>query len=151
MEAEYSIYDIAKWFLEKESMTPKKLQKLCYYAQAWSNALLNKNMINDTKFEAWAHGPVSPELYDKYREYRWNMIPLTETQIYVDEQSEDLLESVWITYGNKSANELEALTHTETPWRMARNRAGASEGDRCNELISEQDMSQYYRSIYVGD
>lgn len=151
MNKEYSVFDIASWFLCKESMTPKKLQKLCYYAQAWSNALLKKDILNDTKFEAWAHGPVSPELFSKYREYKWNMIPKEEEHITLDEQTDDLLESVWITYGEKSANELEALTHTEMPWRMARNRAGASEGERCNELISADDMANYYRSIYVGD
>lgn len=29
----YSVYDIADWFLSKEEMAHKKLQKLCYYAQ----------------------------------------------------------------------------------------------------------------------
>lgn len=30
----YSIFDVANWFLSKGDMTQKKLQKLCYYAQA---------------------------------------------------------------------------------------------------------------------
>ncbi len=30
----YSVYDIANWFLLKQEMTHKKLQKLCYYSQA---------------------------------------------------------------------------------------------------------------------
>ena len=33
--AKYSVFEIANWFLLKESMSHKKLQKLCYYAQAW--------------------------------------------------------------------------------------------------------------------
>ena len=37
----YSIYEIADWFLNKGPMTQKKLQKLCYYAQAWNYALNN--------------------------------------------------------------------------------------------------------------
>ena len=36
----YNIFDIANWFLSKESMPQKKLQKLCYYAKAWSLVLL---------------------------------------------------------------------------------------------------------------
>ena len=60
---QYSIFDVSEWFLSKESMTPKKLQKLSYYFEAWCHALFNRSLINDTRFEAWIHGPVSPELY----------------------------------------------------------------------------------------
>lgn len=152
MEHKYSIYDVAHWFLTRESMTPKKLQKLCYYAQAWSNALFDSPLISDTLFEAWAHGPVSSELYSEYKEYRWNPIEkIDELNVEFDERSADLLESVWLTYGDKSANELEALTHVEQPWKSARSRAGVYEGQRCNEAITNEDMKNYYRSIYIGD
>ena len=151
MNKKYSIFEIADWFLNKESMTPKKLQKLCYYAQAWINALLDDSIIDDSEFQAWAHGPVSPELYNKYREYRWNSIPKCTSPAAIDNQTVDVLESVWITYGDKSANELEALTHTELPWKQARLRAGVSEGDSCREKISTEDMANYYKSVYVGD
>ena len=33
----YSVFDIADWFLKKGNMTQKKLQKMCYYAQAWTS------------------------------------------------------------------------------------------------------------------
>lgn len=32
----HDLCEVAEWFLRKEPMTHKKLQKLCYYAQAWS-------------------------------------------------------------------------------------------------------------------
>ena len=41
----YSVFDIANWFLLKEEMTQKKLQKLCYYAQAWCYALKGYRLI----------------------------------------------------------------------------------------------------------
>ena len=41
-EVKYSIGNIADWFLSQSSMTHKKLQKLCYYLQAWSLALYKK-------------------------------------------------------------------------------------------------------------
>lgn len=51
-------------------MTPKKkLQKLTYYAEVWSHALLDRSIVNDTNFEAWAYGPASSELYGKYRDF----------------------------------------------------------------------------------
>ncbi|WFQ91019.1 hypothetical protein MFERI13461_00453 [Mycoplasma feriruminatoris] len=42
MRPKYSYKDISDWFLSKESMTPKKLQKLTYYAEAWALALFNQ-------------------------------------------------------------------------------------------------------------
>ncbi|MGN0639342.1 MAG: Panacea domain-containing protein [Oscillospiraceae bacterium] len=70
----YAITDVANWFLSKESMTHKKLQKLCYYAQAWGLALFNLR-ITDSRFEAWVHGPVSPGLFQLYKEFYWHPIP----------------------------------------------------------------------------
>lgn len=148
----YSIFEIADWFLAKESMTPKKLQKLAYYAESWSRALLDRSIVQDTEFEAWAHGPVSPELYDKYRDYGWNDIPKNNKFVDIsDEKDLDLLESVWLTYGEMSANALEAQTHVETPWENARFRGQADEGDFCKEKISKEDMANFYKSIYAGD
>lgn len=150
-ENTYSVFKIADWFLGKADMTPKKLQKIAYYAESWSNALRSKKLINDTEFQAWAHGPVSPELYRKYKGYGWNLITDKPKVEIEDEIVVDLLESVWVTYGEKSANELEALTHQEAPWRIARLKANASEGEACQEVISPEDMASYYNSIYIGN
>ena len=35
MKGKYDVVSIAAWFLTKDNMTLKKLQKLCYYSQAW--------------------------------------------------------------------------------------------------------------------
>lgn len=147
---QYSIFDVSEWFLSKESMTPKKLQKLSYYFEAWCHALFNCSLINDTHFEAWVHGPVSPELYNEYKEYGWNDIEQHKDNSETFEpKALELLQSVWLTYGNKSANELEALTHSEIPWRNARK--GLEETEPSNNKISSQDMHEYYLSIYIGD
>lgn len=146
----YDILDIAQWFLSKESMTPKKLQKLTYYAEAWSNALFERHLISDDNFEAWVHGPVSPKLYKEYKGYKWQEIPEKEdnSSVFKDEDL-DLLESVWVTYGHNSANDLEALTHTESPWINAR--IGLNEDESSNNIISTEDMKDYYSRIYIGD
>ncbi|GAD41456.1 hypothetical protein Javan59_0006 [Streptococcus phage Javan59] len=148
---QYSIFDVSEWFLSKESMTPKKLQKLSYYFEAWCHALFNRSLINDTHFEAWVHGPVSPELYNEYKEYGWNDIEQhkKDNSETFEPKALELLQSVWLTYGDKSANELEALTHSEIPWRNARK--GLEETEPSNNQISSQDMHEYYLSIYIGD
>ncbi len=145
--ANYSVYDVAEWFLQKEKMTHKKLQKMCYYAQAWSYALLNEPLM-DTKFEAWIHGPVSPELYNKYKGNSWKDLEPENRELSFDPKTVDLLESVYVTYKDLSGNSLEALTHSEFPWQNARRGCKPNEG--CNRVIDPFDMAKYYKSIYTG-
>jgi uncharacterized phage-associated protein len=75
-----TIYTISDFFLSKRALTPKKLQKLVYYAYAWFIALNNQSAeeIESVLFEeapeAWVHGPVFPSLYAKYKGYCWHEI-----------------------------------------------------------------------------
>ena len=69
----YSVYDVANWFLSKGEMTHKKLQKLCYYAQAWCYALKGYR-LEDTDFQAWVHGPVSPALWERFKGFGYDSI-----------------------------------------------------------------------------
>lgn len=146
--AKYSIFEIANWFLLKETMTHKKLQKLCYYAQAWFYALKDFR-LTDATFEAWVHGPVSPVLYDKFKAFGYHAIKLAGNYIpRIDLEDEELLESVWQTYGDHTGNALEALSHSEPPWIEAR--MGYDPDERCNVPISVDIMKKYYASIYLG-
>ena len=144
-----TIYELADWFLAKEPMTNKKLQKLCYYAIAWGWALLDRAIVEDGAFEAWVHGPVSKSLYQKYSPYKWNLIDNTNVApVKFPQDIEELLGSVWYTYGAKDGNELEAISHSEKPWREAR--GGALPGEICDNEISTETMKNYYWSIYNG-
>ena len=59
--------DVAAYILrEAGAMTTWKLQKLCYYAQAWSLVWDEEPIFTD-KIEAWAGGPVVPTLYSWHR------------------------------------------------------------------------------------
>ena len=144
----YSVFDIADWFLKKGNMTQKKLQKMCYYAQAWCYALNGYRLMN-SDFQAWIHGPVSPALYEKFRRFGYDTIKIKgNVNIELDKQDEELLEYVWETYGDRTGNALEALTHREAPWIEARK--GYSENERCTVVISPESMKRYYKSIYLG-
>ncbi|WP_461226306.1 Panacea domain-containing protein [Lacticaseibacillus suihuaensis] len=137
------------WFLAQAAMPPRKLQKLVYYAQAWGDALLQYPIIGDTHFEAWPNGPVSPELHDRYRTYGWTEIAQGPAVTLGDATVRELLASVWLTYGDKSGNELEALTRQERPWREARgelNQWAASAN-----VIADEAMREFYLTIYAGD
>lgn len=144
----YSVFDIADWFLKKGNMTQKKLQKMCYYAQAWCYALNGYRLMN-SDFQAWIHGPVSPALYEKFRRFGYDTIKIKgNVNIELDKQDEELLEDVWETYGDRTGNALAALTHREAPWIEARK--GYSENERCTVVISPESMKRYYKSIYLG-
>lgn len=148
-EGRYSVYEIADWFLNKGNMTQKKLQKLCYYAQAWCYALKNKRLIK-TDFQAWIHGPVSPALYERFKSFGYDAIRFTGTyKCNIDREDVSLLEDVWETYGDQTGNSLEVLTHRELPWIEARR--GYAENERCTVAISSETMKKYYKSIYTGE
>ncbi len=142
-----TVFDVAQWFLAKERMTHKKLQKLCYYAQSWSYAICPEPICN-AEFEAWVHGPVCRELYEQYKDYGFGYIPQCGKPAVFTSDEESFLADVWETYGATSANGLEALSHSEPPWQKAR--AGLESNAPSDRLISHEDMRDYYRSVYLG-
>lgn len=149
-----SIKDVADWFLLKENMSNKKIQKLCYYAEAWSLALLDQDIADQSDFEAWVHGPVSQTLYSDFKGFGWKELTITNPDIvkerleplFTKEQLE-VLESVWDTYGEYGADQLEALTHTEEPW--LEQRVGLGKFQSSTRKISRETMKEYYRSIAI--
>lgn len=147
-----TVFDVAKWFLLKESMTNKKLQKLVYYAYAWAQVFLNEpenektQALFDERIEAWVHGPVCPELYANYKKYGWSLIPRPEdVKPVFSEEVEEVLEAVWEAYGELTAYQLEELTHSEIPWIKARKDCNPVEP--CNNIISDQDMFRFYSNV----
>ena len=142
-----TVFDVADWFLSKQGMEHKKLQKLCYYAQAWHCALQGKPLFPDV-IEAWVHGPVVPTLYQKYKSYGWQEIP----QVKFDERrlSNTVLEvlgAVYNTYGSFSGEQLEALTHSEMPWQKARG-SKLQPYEICTNPITLEDMKEFYLKLY---
>lgn len=150
MEAKYNVYDIANWFLSKESMTPKKLQKMIYYAYAWYLTIANdpegqiRSKLFDNKIEAWVHGPVVPEIYAKYKTYGYNEIDKLDEHENFDYNTENILDQVFKVYSDFDGNELESITHQELPWINARNGAEPLESSR-NE-IKDKDIINCYSS-----
>lgn len=138
-----NIFEVAKYFLLLEQMNHKKLQKLCYYAQAWSLALTGVHLM-DTWFEAWAHGPVSPELWHRYKDWGGLLISSYEGVANLNNnQTEQFLDKIYQLYGFYSGDQLEQLTHNEIPWINAR--GNYPSGAICTNVISENDMTSFYR------
>jgi len=66
-----TVVDVARYVLNHAGdMTTMKLQKLVYYCQAWSLAWDGVPLF-DEDFQAWANGPVCPELFATHRGRFW--------------------------------------------------------------------------------
>ena len=151
--ARITISDIAKYFIaradeEEVIMTHLKLQKLCFYAQAWSLVFDDKQLFNQP-FQAWAHGPVCPQLYQKYKSHSGRQIHVRkgtsfDNDIFSNEQLETL-DVVWEAYSRYDAKYLEKLTHKEDPWKLAR--GSCSPGDSCDTVISQESMKEFYATL----
>jgi uncharacterized phage-associated protein len=140
------ITDVANWFLNKEATPHKKLQKLCYYAVAWSYALAHRPLCQRDEFQAWVHGPVNLILYEKYKAFGYVPIPQTNPWDVFDNLSSDVLDFVWVTYKHLTPDQLENLTHAEPPWQIARN--GLEYHERSEKIIDPEDMKIYYAQLY---
>jgi uncharacterized phage-associated protein len=147
-----TVFDVADYFLSRVDfetgslMTHLKLQKMCYYAQAWHLVFDNDPMFKQT-FQAWAHGPVCPDLWNKYKEYKWHSIPSPEEfdgKVFKDAEVETL-EAVWDAYSQFDGRYLEDLTHEEAPWVIAR--GSCPPGEACDNVITWETMKEFYTRL----
>lgn len=144
---------VADFFLNKQDpeagdvITHLKLQKLLYYAQGWHLALRETPLFDD-RIEAWAHGPVCPSVWVRFKGYSWEALPseLGQTDFSkCDSAITGFLNEVWTAYGQFSAKRLEELTHTEAPWVEARGQI--SEYASCDSEIAPEAMHKYFASL----
>jgi uncharacterized phage-associated protein len=142
-----SVHDVASYILHKQgSISTWKLQKLVYYSQAW-NLAWNEKPLFDAKIEAWANGPVVPELYRLHRkEYSVSRWP-EGSGARLTKPEKETIDSVLASYGNLSGRQLSALTHNESPWLMARE--GLDSTQPSKRRISVEDMQRYYMWLDV--
>jgi len=128
-----------------------KLQKLLYYSQAWFLALYDKPLF-DERIEAWVHGPAVPPVYGEFKKWTWQPIEceidLPALEKALEKHVQDHLTEVMDVYGVMSAYQLEKLTHSEDPWKKARN--GIPLDEPSTAIITHEDMKQYYRSRLNG-
>ena len=123
----YDIRDIARWLLKKEPMTHKRLQKYLYFF--YGEYLVIKNLdfehistelfAND--FEGWAHGPVSPIIYQIYKGSGYRCLQLhPSAKVDVCSQDEIILNGIYDKYKKYTTDELEDMSHKQNPWKKSR-------------------------------
>jgi uncharacterized phage-associated protein len=136
--------DVAEYILRKQStLASMKLQKLVYYAQAWSLAWDEEPLFPDP-IEAWANGPVVPALYSRHRG-QFKVSTVNGCPIDLTDAQRETIDIVLHFYGDKSSQWLSDLTHKEDPWIDARQ--GLALGQRGNQEITHAAMAEYYGSL----
>ena len=101
--------------------------------------------------EAWIHGPVYPEVYDLFRDFKYN--PIEDARFAVFEGIDDeltaderkVIDLVVNTFGLYGGKVLERITHNEEPWIKARR--GYSDHISSNEPLTKESIKAYYVAV----
>ena len=134
------VLEIAKYFLSRRAMTLRKLQTLCYLTQCHFISMY-KNSLIDTKFEAWANGPSSRELFEAYSE--WENLEIISHKIpcFYNKETERYLNAIYNMYGKASEKSLRNLIANDNVWQHTRK--GLKRREPCLDEIE-------YDTIYNG-
>lgn len=117
-----------------------KLQKLLYYCQGVHLAMYDAPLFSED-LVAWEHGPVVPEVYRAYRDFGGSGIPIPsdlDVDVFTNEEF-DLIEEVYMVFGQFSAWKLREMTHNESPWKTTPS----------NEVISKEAIKAYFKENVI--
>lgn len=142
---------IAYVFEELEEVTPLMLQKLLYFIQGIHSALYGRTIF-DEDCRAWVHGPVYPEVYDLFRNFKYNPIEdarfalLAGAADALTADEKKVVDLVVNTFGIYSGKMLEKITHNEEPWKNARN--GYGDSIPSNAILAKDSIMKYYKAVH---
>lgn len=137
-------------FEKLEEVTPLMLQKLLYFIQGVYSALCGKPIFEE-ECRAWVHGPVYPEVYDLFRDFKYNPVDdarfalLEGTADALTGEEKNVIDLVVNTFGMYGGKVLERITHNEDPWKEARR--GYGDSIPSSELVPKGHIMRYYMLI----
>ncbi len=149
---------LAAYILSRDKpMSHLKLQKLLYFIEGYHLAYFDGKSLIEDEFQAWAHGPVSRKIFDElkdksilygdliYTVKEGEEPPVNILRESITSTQFEVIEEVLSMYTNYSGLQLEDITHSQTPWLKARQ--GYAPGDRCENVISRDDMLSYFKGF----
>ncbi len=151
MNGQVSVMDVAAYILDRRGrMSTWKLQKLCYYSQAWALVWDDAPLFGE-RIEAWANGPAVPDLYAHHRGRFYIAAAKKGNASRLDVDQRETVDAVLDFYGGKSAAWLSGLTLKERPWREARHRENLTMGERGSAVIPLDSMAEYYGGLHSAE
>lgn len=126
-------------------ITNLKLQKLLYYAEAWSLASRDEALF-DEPFQAWIHGPVLASQYQRFKA-KWGWQPIWEKvdRPQLDEKLRLHLVEIVEMFGSVPDHVLTTRTQSEAPWIEAR--GDLDPATRSDAPISKDAVRIYYKAV----
>lgn len=147
-----TVRDVAAYILQQRGpMTAMKLQKLCYYAYGYHLAWEERPLFPE-RFEAWANGPVCPELYACHRgKFNLEAGAIPGDPGALDDGGRESIDLVLAGLGDSTAHQLSQMTHQEGPWVTARARAHAVPMQRSDEELRDDEIVEYFDALTAAD
>lgn len=147
MESRTKLDEVIDYVLFKcEDITPLALQKALYYIQGFFFAF-NESFLFDDECEAWAHGPVYKEIYQRYSSYKFDPIEgsdeIDEATLNSNERA--VIDSVIRNLCCYSGKVLESFTHAEEPWLKTRGDLAPTVAS--NRPIHKRIIGDYFRTV----
>ena len=127
----------------KEIIDEMKLQKLLYFSQRETFAILNQPLFNEV-FEGWKYGPVSREVRTVFTEDGIN----AQTED-IKSESKYIINNIIQEYGALASWKLSALTHKETSWLNSRKELKKEENG--NVEIKMEDIREDAKKVRPYD
>ena len=123
-----SVFDVAFWYSDRalndnEYLQPLKLQFLLYLSQSYFAVAYDGRKLVPAIFVAEEIGPIEPSIYRAWTRGRPNF----EGEIFLDEDVETFVDSVWRRFGHHSTEYLAKLCRQNEAYRAALKRARRSE------------------------
>lgn len=148
---DYRIYEIGRTFVQLAhgDITAMAIQKLTYYYQGFSKTILGSRAFRQMP-RAWAAGPVYGRLWHEYRDDPRGYFSYEKNEEHSSPftpAEDELIYTIYRSFGCYSGSTLSSMTHSEAPWIEARRRAGAQAGERCAEAIAERDLDSYFEQV----
>jgi uncharacterized phage-associated protein len=137
-----NIFDVARYILHAigGDISTMKLQKLCYYCQAWHLAWKGEPLFQED-FRRWDNGPVCKEIFDVHKgrfsineeDTPINILSCDEVDNYVSAIIDRIIED----YGKFDGAQLSEIIHEEDPWKKTKR----------NAVIDKNLIREYYKSV----
>ena len=121
-------------------VTPLALEKLLGFSNGVNYALNGEKLLSE-ECQAWQHGYVYPEIYNKYKKYKFKPIDCGIKSTHgcmLSKLSEDEMQAIDLvikTFGIYSPKTLELISHSQDPW--IEKRIGYRDDEPGNEVIDQ--------------
>lgn len=139
-------------FDQMQEITPLALQKILYFIQGIYMVMFGEPLYKENCM-AWVHGPVYEEVYDLFKDFKYNPIEDNRFAIFkerfkeLSDHEKKVIDLVINSFGKYSGKVLEKITHNESPWKNARTDYESLQPSR--EIIDKSEIIIIAKEVWI--